>query len=329
MNIAKIAVAAMIAGTAALSAQQLPGWAYGYAPAGSPPPSRPAARPAGQAAAPDQSLKHLPGSEGAITPAQIRDGFGPADWYPGDHPPMPEIVAHGRRPEVRACALCHLPNGKGRPENAPVAGYPAAYFVQQLMDFKNGARKSADAKKGNTNVMVAIAKAMTDEEIKASAEYFGSMKWTPWIKVEEATEVPKTRISGGLFIALEGSEKEPLGQRIIEVPENPERSEGLRDPHSGFLAYVPVGSIKKGEALVRTGAGKTTQCTVCHGADLKGAGPIPGLAGRSPSYMARQMFDTQQGARNGSWTELMKPVVAKLSEEDLVNISAYLASLKP
>jgi cytochrome c553 len=177
--------------------------------------------------------------------------------------------------------------------------------------------------------MIAIAKAMTDEEIKASAEYFGSMKWTPWIKVEEATEVPKTRISGGLFIALEGSEKEPLGQRIIEVPENPERSEGLRDPHSGFLAYVPVGSIKKGEALVRTGGGKTTQCTVCHGADLKGAGPIPGLAGRSPSYMARQMFDTQQGARNGSWSELMKPVVAKLTEEDLVNISAYLASLKP
>ena len=242
---------------------------------------------------------------------------------------MPEIVAHGRRPDIRACALCHLPNGKGRPENAPVTGYPVEYFVQQMLDFKNGLRKSADPKKGNANLMIAMAKAMTDEEIKASAAYFGAMKWTPWIKVVETNTVPKTRISGGLFIALDGDEKEPLGQRIIEVPEDPARSEGLRDPHSGFVAYVPAGSIKKGEALANSASGKTVRCAVCHGADLKGSGPVPGIAGRSPSYLARQMFDTQTGARKGLWSELMKPVVAKLTEDDLVNIAAYVASLKP
>jgi cytochrome c553 len=45
--------------------------------------------------------------------------------------------------------------------------------------------------------------------------------------------------------------------------------------------------------------------------------------------MARQIWDMQHGTRIGLWSELMKPVVANLTEEDLVSISAYLASLKP
>ena len=307
-----------------------PGWAYGFAaPAGAEAGGGRGGRGGQPAAPPDTSPKHLPGSTAEFTLAQIRDGFGPADWYPGDHPQMPDIVAHGRRPDIRACALCHYPNGKGRAENAPIAGYPVAYFIQQMADFRNGNRKSAEPRKANTNVMIAIAKAMTDDEIKASAEYFGSMKWTPWIKVVETEMVPKTRIAGGLFLALEGGEKEPLGKRIIEVPENAEATETLRDPRSGFIAYAPVGSIKKGEALATTGGGKTTQCGVCHGVDLKGLGPVPGIAGRSPSYMVRQMYDMQQGARKGLWTPLMTPVVAKLSDDDMLDIAAYVASLKP
>ena len=242
---------------------------------------------------------------------------------------MPEIVSHGRRPDIRACALCHYPNGKGRAENAPVAGYPVEYFIQQIDDFRTGARRSADPKKANVNLMIAMAKAMTDEEIRASAEYFGAMKWTPWIKVVETNMVPKTQIAGGLFIPLEGTEQEPIGQRIIEVPENTERTQVFRDPRSGFIAYVPVGSIKKGEVLASTGGGKTIQCTICHGSNLNGSGPVPGIAGRSPSYLVRQMYDTQHGARNGLWADLMKPVVAKLSEEDLLNIAAYVSSLAP
>ncbi len=303
-----------------------PGWAYGFPPGPAPATPPPATAPA---AAPDTSVKHLPGSTGAFTIPQIRDAFGPADWYPNDHPPMPDVVSHGRRPDVRACGLCHYPNGKGRPENAGVAGLPNEYFIQTMLDFKNGNRKSAEPRKANTNVMIAIAKGMTDEEIKQAAEYFGSMKWTPWIKVVETKMVHKTRIAGGMFLAEEGGEKEPLGQRIIETPENTEGTELLRDARSGFFAYVPVGSIKRGEALVTTGGGKTTACAVCHGADLTGLGPVPGLAGRSPSYTVRQMFDMQQGARKGMWTELMKPVVSKLSEEDMLAIAAYTASRMP
>jgi cytochrome c553 len=309
------------------AAEGPPGWAYGFPPGTS---GTPVAAPApAPAPAPDASVKHLPGSTGAFTVPQIRDAFGPADWYPNDHPPMPDVVSHGRRPDVRACGLCHYPNGKGRPENAGVAGLPNAYFIQQMLDFRNGDRKSAEPRKANTNVMIAIAKGMTDEEIKAAAEYYGSMKWTPWIKVVETKMVPKTRIAGGMFLTQEGGEKEPLGDRIIETPENTEGTELLRDARSGFFAYVPVGSIKKGEALVNTGAGKTTACAVCHGADLKGMGPVPGIAGRSPSYTVRQMFDMQQGARKGVWTELMKPVVSKLTEDDMLAIAAYTASRMP
>jgi cytochrome c553 len=306
------------------AAEDPPAWAYNITPP--PAPGAPSAPPP----QPDTTVRRLPGSTGAFTLAQIRDGFGPADWYPGDHPAMPTVVANGRKPDVRACSLCHYPNGKGRPENASVSGLPPSYIVQALEDFRSGARKSAEPRKANTNAMIAIAKAMTDEEIKAAAEYFGSMKWTPWIRVVEASTVPKTRIGGGMFLKLEGNETEPIGNRIIEMPEDVERTEVLRDPRSGFIAYVPVGSLKKGEALVRTGGnGKTVQCTACHGADLKGLGPVPGLAGRSPSYTVRQLYDMKQGARKGIWTELMMPVVAGLTNDDMLAIGAYTASLTP
>jgi cytochrome c553 len=319
-------IAACAAGIS-FAADGPPAWAYGFPQPGAP--TAPGAGAPGGQTAPDNNPKRLAGSDLEFTLTQIRDGFGPADWFPGDHPKMPEIVAHGRRPEIRACALCHYPNGKGRAENAPIAGYPAAYFIQQMNDFKSGNRKSAEPRKANTNAMIAIAKAMTDEEIKASADYFGSMPWTPWIKVVETDSVPNTRIAGGLFLAIEGNEREPLGKRIVEVPENTVASETLRNPRSGFIAYAPPGSVKKGEILATSGSGKSLACAACHGPDLKGLGPVPGIAGRSPSYLVRQMYDMQTGARKGLWTPLMAKVVSQLSEEDMLEVAAYTASLKP
>ena len=310
-----------------------PPWAYGFDAAIDPAtyvPPPPAAAPAAAPAPDDGVLKHLPGSELGFTLTQIRDGFGPADWYPTDHPKMPDIVAHGRKPEVRACSLCHYPNGKGRPENAGVAGLPYSYILQTMSDFKNGARRSADPRKANTNIMIGFAKSMTDDEIKAASEYFSSMKWTPWVKVVETNSVPKTRIAGGMFLRLEGEVMEPLGGRIVETPENVEATEALRNSRSGFIAYVPVGSLKKGEDLVvKGGSGKTVACAACHGEGLKGNGAFPSLAGRSPSYIARQLYDIQHYTRNGPGTQLMRPIVEKLNGDDIVAITAYLASLAP
>ncbi len=271
----------------------------------------------------------LPGTNESYTRAEISDIYGPVDWFPDSHPTMPDIVANGRFPKVWACALCHYPNGKGRPENAPIQGLPKEYFMQQLYDFREGRRASAQQRKFNTNTMITIALGMTDEEIEQAAEYYSSMPWTPWIRVVETEEVPKSRTILGMYVPLEGDAAgmEPIGNRIIEMPEDVERVEELRDPRLGFVAYVPVGSVAKGEELATTGGGKTVQCNVCHGQDLMGLGLVPGIADRSPSYIMRQLYDFQTGARNGAAGALMQPVVTNLTVEDMLNISAYVASL--
>ncbi len=255
----------------------------------------------------------------------------PADWYPGDHPEMPEIYAKGDPSrQVIACALCHYPNGKGKAENAPPAGQNRDYLVQQLRDFKSGVREGADPRKTNYRLMIDTAKGMSEEEFAEVADYMQSMKWSQWIKVIETDTVPKTYLRGGLHIPLEGKEAgtEPIGKRIIETPADPNRTEFLRDPRSGFIAYVPKGSVKKGEELVNTGgAGKTFQCALCHGPGLNGIGNIPAIASRSPSYMARQLNDMKQGTRKGTMAALMQPVVVNLTSEDILNIVAYTSSL--
>jgi cytochrome c553 len=270
----------------------------------------------------------IAGSALSLTLQQTRDPYNPPDWFPDTHPPMPESVAHGRPKEMRACGFCHLVNGQGRPENASLAGLPAAYIIQQMADFKTGDRKSAEPRMGPPNAMIQDAKAATDEDIRTAAAYFSSFPYTRWIRVVESMQVPKTRIAGSMHVPTnEGGE--PLGRRIIEIPEDVQRTE-LRDATSGFVAYVPIGSIARGETLVKTGgAGKTVACGTCHGETLKGLGPVPPLAGRSPSYTVRQLFDMQQGVRKGPWSALMKAAVEKLSIDDMIAIAAYTASRLP
>lgn len=310
------ALLAIAAGVPAEAADSLPVWAYPVNPPGLKP------------APDDGALKHVPNSVAAYTLTQIRDLFSPPDWHPENHPSMPDVVGRGNKPGQFACGYCHLPNGLGRPENSSLAGLSATYIAQQVADFRSGARKSSEPASLPINLMVAVAKLVSDEDTKIAAEYFASLKPTPWIRVVETETVPKTKVGGWMLIADDSGGTESIGQRIIEMPENLERTE-LRDSASGFIAYVPVGSIRKGEALITNGAGKTTPCAICHGTELKGLGPVPALAGRSPSYIARQLYDIKHGVRNGQWAELMKSVVAGLSEEDMVAIAAYTASLAP
>jgi cytochrome c553 len=269
-----------------------------------------------------------------------------ADWYPEEHGPIPPIIRFGRKlfkadgtwdgkEGIRACGQCHLATGSGRGENAQPAGLPVAYILLQMEDFRNGLRASADPKKDNTHRMISFAKLLTPEETRASAEYFAAQPFPQMMKVIESTTAPKTRPGGGLFHPLEGPAAglEPLGQRIVEIPEDEDRN-ALRDPKSGYIAYVPVGSIKKGEALVARG-----QCESCHGRNLRGEAPgaprlnsgslVPALAGRSPTYIARQLFDFQVGVRQGAMSGFMRPVLADLSPVDMLNISAYIATLVP
>jgi cytochrome c553 len=290
--------------------------------------------PTDASAAPDETaLFHVPGSKIAFTYSQVHDFFRVPDWHPASHPKMPEIVSHGRQPEVYACGYCHLPNGQGRPENSSLAGLSAAYIVQQLADFKSGARKSSDPDLMPVSYMVANETKATDAEIQVAAEYFAALKPKPWIRVVEAKFVPKTHVAGWMLVISTPHEMESIGDRIIETPENLERTE-LRDDSSAFIAYVPPGSLKRGRTIVTTGANskansKTIICSTCHGSNLKGLKNVPSIAGRSPSYIVRQLYDMQSGARAGVNFPQMKPVVANLSLYDIIDIAAYTSSLEP
>jgi cytochrome c553 len=242
---------------------------------------------------------------------------------------MPDVVAHGRKPDVYACGYCHLPNGMGRPENSSLAGLPVDYMIQQMADLKSGRRKSAEPTHLPAAAMVGVATHADEQQVRSAAAYFAGLKPQPWIRVVETSTVPKTHVAGWMLVVSEPVAQEPIGQRIIEIPENLERTE-LRDDISGFIAYVPIGSIKKGKTLVISGgAGKTVPCATCHGVNLRGSGDVPSLAGRSPSYVIRQLYDIQSGARSGAATQAMMAPVANLTLDDMVAIAAYTSSLRP
>lgn len=264
-----------------------------------------------------EGIIRVPGSAKEYEAAKIAGNANPPDWFPDEHPPAPKAVTGGAGARF-ACGSCHLMSGQGHPEAADLAGMPAAYLIRQMADYKSGARKEDDR-------MGPIAKTTSDEDVRQAAEYFASLKPRSWVKVIETATPPKTFIAtaGRHRVLLPEGGTEPIGHRILEIPEDPLRTE-IRDPHSGFVAYVPPGSVKRGEDLVQTG-----QCTACHGAALNGKSEVPRLAGLQPLYVARQLFDFRYGSRAGKSAESMKPVAEKLSDDDIIAISSYLGSLPP
>ncbi len=277
----------------------------------------------------DKGPKRLPGSSKSYTQAEIDNLYGPPDWYPNEHGPLPKVVAEGI--QSQACGACHLMSGLGHPESADLAGQPYEYLVRQMADFKAGLRKDAPGYEGAARAsrMNIISSGLPEADMREAVKFFSTLKPAVWYKVIEAQTVPKTWVNGGrMRLPLPAGGTEPLGNRIITLPQDPARVES-RDPHSGFIAYVPMGSLKKGEALVTTGANKTTECAVCHGEGLKGLGDIPRIAGVHPIYIMRQLYDFKTGANSSTAAAQMKKVVEKLTEEDMIAIAAYTASLSP
>lgn len=269
----------------------------------------------------DSSARTVPGSERQYTLKQIDNLSRPPDWFPKEHPPMPKVVGQGGSNGGLACASCHLTSGLGHPESSHLAGLPEAYLVRQLEDFRSGVRKDMFR-------MNSIAGNLTDEDIHDAAAWFAKLPVRKWTRVIEADEVPKSYMKGRLRLVVTTGEKEPLGDRIIELPEDNERAIS-RDPKSGFVAYVPRGAVARGKTLVRGGEGETVPCAACHGERLNGVGDVPRLAGSSPLYIARQLVAFRNGDRDGEASQPMKAVVEALTAPDVLAISAYLASLDP
>jgi len=261
-----------------------------------------------------------------FTRRQINNGFGPPDWFPKDHGPMPRIVSHGREPHVRACTLCHLSSGIGHAESAPIAGLPVRYFIRQLVAFKEGDRVNIRAPN-----MIELSHDMTAQEMRDSANYYARQRISQWkpVRVVETSHAPANSIApSGKRMFHKGGETFPMTPDIIyEVAEN-EQVE-LRNPRVGFAAYVPPGSIAKGRIVANGKNGAFRSCASCHGATLRGREDVPRIAGRSPSYLVRQMADMKYGHRKGKALGDMKDIVPKMSDADILNVAAYVASRAP
>lgn len=277
---------------------------------------------AGQLPPESAEPKTIPGSTKKYTPGQIDDLLNPPDWFPDEHKPAPSIVQKGHG-DALACGSCHLMAGVGHPESSDLTGFTADYIVQQIADFKSGVRKDYARMNG-------ISKALSDEEARQAAEWFSSLPRRKWTRVVEAAMVPKTFVGQGrMRFADPKGGMEPIGSRIITLPEDQTRAR-LRDPKSGFVAYVPPGSLKKGKSLVDSGGGgKSVQCTICHGDNLKGLGNVPRIAGLHPIYIARQLHLFKEGDRKGPDAALMNRPAAKLTDADILNVAAYVGSLSP
>lgn len=196
-----------------------------------------------------------------------------------------------------ACGVCHRADGPGGPENASLAGLPAQYIVQQMADFKSGARRTSVPGRIPPQLMIKTAKGVADPEIEEAAAYFSGLKARPVIKVTESATVPKISVAGWFLAALPGGETEPIAGRIVEVPEDLERFE-MRDARSQFIAYVPPGSVEQGRQLATTGGnGKSTPCTTCHGIKMNGVGLVPASpGGRRATWCGNfTIFNTARG----------------------------------
>lgn len=290
-------------------------WAYPVAPANLPHPD-PAATFTAQGA--DPSMK--------LTMRQVGNAFGPPDWFPKEHAPLPQIVAHGRAPHVPACALCHLPNGNGHPESASISGLTLPYIIEQMHAFRDGERTNIRAP-----AMIEMALDISEQELRDAAAYYANIPRTQqkWIRVVEAGRAPANHVgAGGARFFDKGDKTIPVPPDMIYEVAESEQVE-LRNAHVGFVDYVPMGSLMKGHTVAMGNHGQMRTCGSCHGDDYRGHEDAPRIAGRSAYYLIRQLADMRSGARKGAALGQMKDIVGKLSDADIINVAAYMASRSP
>lgn len=274
----------------------------------------------------DSNPHTLPGSPLSLTWAQVRYRSQVPDWYPSAHPAAPAIVLRSHFPDQYACGYCHLATGQGRPENAAIAGLPRAYILEQVAAFRDGSRTGAKADYAPSQIMRGIAETVSEADLAAAAAYYAAIPRRSSVRVVEADTAPRAINAGYIYAAAPEGGTEPIGHRIVEMPDDIERFE-LRDPTVRYTAWVPNGAIAQGARLAaRWGPSGGYACSACHGAHYEGIGAVPPLSGRSPTGIVRQLAAFRSGARHGGSAELMRQVAADMSADDMIALAAYLAA---
>jgi cytochrome c553 len=266
-------------------------------------------------------IVRLPGSPVVFTQADL-DGMGRAiDWFPAAHPPAPEVVMRARGEGGFPCGYCHLPDGRGRPENARLQGLPADYIVDQVKAFASGARRAASPDYGPTRYMASVAHAVSPADLAAAAAYFSRFEPQSHTQIVEAATIPAAAAWHFVY-RFDTARHEALGQRIVEGPVDRKRFE-LRDPGTPYIAYVPEGAIGRGQAIAERGASGGPACVSCHGPGLAG------IAGASPTYLARQLMGFRDKARSDPDAAPMQAVAARLTDAQIIDVAAFVGSRRP
>ncbi|HJU27399.1 MAG TPA: c-type cytochrome [Rhodanobacteraceae bacterium] len=280
-----------------------------------------------QPAKPDmhQTL-HVPGSTRSYTAAELDTNFIAPDWFPQDHPSAPHVVLYGRKP-AWACGACHYPNGEGDTTSPSLAGLPKAYILEQIKAFRDGQRIPADPE------MAEEARNLGDVDLQQAADYFSGLKLPAIRRVVETTTVSRTHWDGFVLAPNRDGAREPTGERIIEVSEN-QKLYALGDERTGYVAYVPPGSIARGAEIASKGKDSIAACETCHGAKLQGAdlpgiGIAPPLAGRSPTYIVKELILFREGKRSDPAAAPMRAEASQLTVPEMIDVAAYAASQKP
>ncbi len=265
------------------------------------------------------AVRRLPGSAVVLHQSDF-DGALAIDWFPQSHPQAPAVVLHAGGKDGYPCGYCHLPDGRGRPENARLQGLPADYIIEQVQAFASGARRAA-VPYMPTSLMARVAHAVRPTDLQAAAAYFSQFEPQSHTQVVEAATIPAASMWRFVY-RFDGSKHEALGQRIVEGPVDDERFE-LRDPATRYIAYVPEGAVARGRAIAEHGASGGPACVSCHGKALIG------IAGASPSFLARQLMNFRAKTRNDPGAAPMQEVAGRLTDAQIIDAAAYVGSRRP
>ncbi|MBN8894576.1 MAG: c-type cytochrome [Rhodanobacter sp.] len=269
----------------------------------------------------------MAGSTRRYTQAQLDVEHFVPDWFPQDHSAAPPIVAVDRRPGWPwPCAECHMVNGAGVPATAQIMGLPKGYILEQVAAFRHGQRGASAPR--TTQDMADEARSLSDDDLQLAAGYFSRLKLVPHTRVVESANVPKTHWMDFVQVPDQDGAREPLGERIVEVPES------FDDYRHGsgrtrYVAYVPPGSIARGAAIAANGSGAAPACESCHGARLQGTDAVPPLAGRSPTYIVRELLLFRAGQRSNPAAAPMRLEASQLTVDDMIAVAAYAGSRTP
>jgi cytochrome c553 len=169
--------------------------------------------------------------------------------------------------------------------------------------------------------MAATAHAIRPADLAAAAGYFSGFEPRSQTRVVEAGTIPAAAAWAFVY-RFDDARHEALGERIIEGPVDAARFE-LRDPATRYIAYVPDGAIGRGRVIAEHGAAGGPACVSCHGRALLG------IAGASPTYLARQLLNFRSGARNDPDAGPMQAVAGTLTDAQIIDAAAFVGSRGP